>query len=217
MCGKRKRNADESDSLLQFDQHAHRILIGSETEVLYVREANASRIFYTTKCYDERCMNKKNILVASIVIIVIVASVYFWAWKAPNNPPSSTIPVSVSQSEWKTYTNTKYGYILQYPRSVYVQPRLEEERLPLEESFSIEMGMPGGIPPVGITITIWEPYTPKPMDSATIEHNRIVNLDLKSFAETLRQQEIDNKNPNFPNKKVGGLKKLTSPDKKHMQ
>lgn len=57
--------------------------------------------------------------------------------------------------------------------------------MPLEESFSIEMGVPGGVSPVGIMIMVWKSYAPKLMDKATIEHNRIANLDLKSFSKNL--------------------------------
>lgn len=156
-------------------------------------------------------MNKRNALVAGIVAVAIVG-IYFLSEsmksnQQPNGNASST-PVSVSQSDWKTYTNTKYGYVLQYPQNVYVQPRLEEERLPAEESSSIEMGVSGGVPAVGIVITAWRSYTYKPLDKAATEFNRIVSLDLKSFSETLRQQEVDNKNSNFPNKKVGPLEEI---------
>lgn len=157
-------------------------------------------------------MNKKNIFTIGIIVTAMIVSIYFLIEKKTSNQSSnnsaSITPVSVSQSEWKTYTNIKYGYALQYPRSVYIQPKQEEERLPVEESFSIEMGVSGGVPLVGIVITAWKPYTYKPLDKVATEFNRITSLDLKSFSETLRQQEADDKNSNFPNKKVGVLEEV---------
>lgn len=120
----------------------------------------------------------------------------------------STGNATTTQVKWKVYVNTKYGYTLQYPESVYLQVTQDMDPFSVEESASIEMGV-RGTADVGIQITAWAPYTYQTTDKTALEYNRIARLDLKSFSETLRQKEIDDKNPNFPEKRVSALEEIS--------
>ncbi len=152
------------------------------------------------------------IILALIVLLVVGGGAY----------------VYVHTANWKTYTNTKYGYTLSYPGDVSLQPLYEEERLPDTESVAIIIG-PGGTSGVRVGIYTWVTI-PVPdvygdandVDNPNyqiqinrenvediIENNRIVKLDLRSFSEALRQRIVDDKSSNLPNKKVGGLEEIT--------
>ncbi len=158
-------------------------------------------------------MKSKIATIFIIMIVVIVSASLFVRYQSiallEQGFKSTGTATTTTQTKWKVYTNTKYGYTLQYPGIVYFQPKQEEERLPVEESSSIEMGVPGGVPLVGIVITAWAPYTYQTTDKTALEYNRITRLDLKSFAETLRQRFLDDKNSNFPNKKIEALEEIT--------
>lgn len=159
-------------------------------------------------------MKSKNILFLAIVIFFTLVVVYgFLRYRniklleqGFNSTGSAT---TTQQVRWNTYTNTKYGYTLLFPKGSLLGLVQEAEGVPVEESMMIEIGMPGGVPPVGVQITVWEPYTYQTTDKIALEHNRIARLDLKSFSETLRQKFVDDKNPNFPNKKIGDLEETT--------
>ncbi len=156
-------------------------------------------------------MNKKKVFIFSVIIITTVVGLYFSINKKNYENRNTTELVLTPVSDWLLYTNTKYNYVLKYPKNIYIQPVFEEERLPVEESSSIEIFSPGS-KDGGIRILTWELYTYKTVDKESLdynkEHNRITSLDLKSFSEIMRQKEVDDKNPNFPNKTVSELKEI---------
>ncbi len=156
-------------------------------------------------------MNERKTFIFSIIVVVSVVIFYFLTEKLKTNQVSNysaSLKSTVSPvSEWKTYINSKHEYALQYPKDVYIQPIQEMDPFSVEESASIEMGV-RGTGDVGIQITVRVPYTYKITDKESVEYNRIAHLELKSFSETLRQQEVDNKNPNFPNKTVSELEEI---------
>lgn len=145
-------------------------------------------------------MNKQNIIIICIVALIFFVGAYLLMKQGKDNQA----PEHVSQSDWGAYENTKYGYALQYPKEFFAQQVSKTEGLLSEESFSVKVTAPGAVD-TGIVVTVWTPYLSQTADKATLEHNRIVNLDLKSFSETLRQKFIDDKNPNFPNKTMWEL------------
>jgi len=156
-------------------------------------------------------MKSKAITIFVAIIIVVGSMALFARYRNTASLKEGVKSVETAtttvQAKWNVYINTKYGYTLQYPQSVYIQPKQEEERLPTEESASIEMGV-RGTADVGIQIAAWIPYTYQTTDKIALEHNRIIHLDLKSFSEILRQKEADDKNSNFPKKKVGALEEI---------
>ncbi|OHA83000.1 MAG: hypothetical protein A2937_02230 [Candidatus Yonathbacteria bacterium RIFCSPLOWO2_01_FULL_47_33b] len=156
-------------------------------------------------------MKSKTLTIFIAIIVVIISVILFVRYQSiallEHEFKSTGNSATMAQAKWNVYINTKYGYTLQYPQSVYLQPKQEEERLPTEESSSIEMGR-RGTADVGIQISAWTPYTYQVTDKTALEYNRIANLDLKPFAETLRKKFVDDKNPNFPNKNIGGLEEI---------
>lgn len=140
------------------------------------------------------------------LILLIVTSVLAGYYIETNSNPK--IPTGTSQEIWVDYINTKYGYALKHPKDVYVQRVSDMDLAIIEESPSVEMGE-RGTADVGIRITVWEPYAYQATDKAALEYNRIARLDLKSFSQTLRNQFEDDKNQNFPNKKISELEEVT--------
>ena len=154
---------------------------------------------------------KLKIVIIFILIIISAISVLLFA-RYQNilllkHGFKSTGNATTTQVKWKVYANTKYGYTLQYPESVYLQVTQDMDPFSVEGSASIEMGV-RGTADVGIQITAWAPYIYQTTDKTVLEHNRIVRLNLRSFAETLRKKFADDKNPNFPNKKIIELEEI---------
>jgi len=156
-------------------------------------------------------MNKKSIFITGFTIVTVIVGIYFLGGKTANNqPPSnlfSTTPVSVSQSEWKTYENTAYHYSVKYPKTWLVSQVLEEDRKTVEKSRMVELSsdllpvVTGGY----VGITTWDPAEFSGSDQASVEFRQSMSVDLKSFAEATHQKEISERNDILPNKKVGEL------------
>ena len=64
------------------------------------------------------------LLVTLIVVILAAVGVFGWySWnksKTPAVAPAVTPTQTVSTADWKTYTNTKYGYLFKYPSNWFV-------------------------------------------------------------------------------------------------
>lgn len=159
-------------------------------------------------------MSKRNILIPVIIVVIVVAGVYFVVWKTVANQPSSTTPVSVSQSEWKMYENTAYHYSVKYPQTWYAGQVLEEDRKTVEKSRMVELSSArqGGKGYVGITT--WNPSEFNGTDQTSVEFRQSMSIDLKSFAEAARQKKISEKNDILPDKKVGELQDVVFADQK---
>lgn len=119
---------------------------------------------------------------------------------------STTQTTTEPEERWASYTNTTYGYTLKYPSSVTPSAVAPEERLPVEQSFFVVID---GEHHGAITIFARKAFTYNGIAPDALEQNRIANLDIKSFAETLWQKEVSVVNPNFPNRKVGKLEEIT--------
>lgn len=161
---------------------------------------------------------KKSTIILSVIAIFVTTMTLFVAWQ--NSTPSiiellpsanehssatTTVVVSSDESGWKTYENTKYGYTFIYPPEAVVQKVAEMERANMEESNDIDIFIPGDT--TLVRIVAWIPYVTTPQ-TIKKEHNDIIALPLSSFAEILRQWQIEDKNPNIK-KEVGSLEKIT--------
>ena len=120
-------------------------------------------------------------------------------------PLSQVAPATTTQTQesWVAYINSEYHYLVKYPDNAVIQPAEEEERLPVEQSYNIEINMREGRAQIRAWIKV-----PEKQNVEFPEINRLAALDLKSFAQNLRDKEDDH-NPNFPNKKVGELQETT--------
>ncbi len=155
-------------------------------------------------------MKSKNILFFAAIILIALTVVYgFLRYRnlklleqGFNSTGSAT---TTAQANWLTYTNTKYSYALQYQKNGIIQPLAEEERLPIEESGAVGISIPGLAG--GIEIIALVPYYGTSTPSNPF--NESVKGDLLTFAQVSRQKFVDDKNPNFPNKKIGDLEEIT--------
>lgn len=125
-------------------------------------------------------------------------------WLDPIETPA-IISATSSVAQWETYKNTSNHYKIKYPQDGGVQQVEEEERGFLEESMRIIVHGPDS---ATVGITAWNLPRFRAIDESDAEFIRTLSLDIKSFAEIARQKEIGDKNPNFPNKKVGELQEI---------
>lgn len=173
-------------------------------------------------------MNKKNLLIIFVLIVISGITAYFYEKREVRHLKGNELVVRVAdeyektvadieedkklilsqpKTDWKVYENILYKYRVKYPKIVEVQKTQEEERASNEESFEVDFFIPGDRGT--IHIMIWKAYDFPVSDKEGVERNRLAGLDPKSFSEALRQKEIDDKNPYFPNKKVGLLQEIT--------
>lgn len=152
-------------------------------------------------------MQQTYILTVLLFICVGGIALYMYSFlhgsKSVENLTTITATTSVAGDAiiWQKYNNTTYHYSLNYPSSSRVQPIQEMETATATESSAIEISVPG------VQIIIWRKYNG--LEPQTIERNRIISLDLKSFSDILHQKEVADKNPNFPNKKVEDITETT--------
>lgn len=161
------------------------------------------------------------LLLALIAVLLVGGGAYAYMQNKQASQPAVTDSTATATSttdtaSWQTYTNTQYGYTLNYPEDVLLQPVAEEERLPVTESGSIVMGL-GGTSGVRVGIYAWVsvPVGINTVDNpnyeinkGTIENNQIIKLDLRSFSKALRQRVVDDKNSSLPNKNIGELEEI---------
>lgn len=149
-------------------------------------------------------------VIVGIVTAAVVMGAYFLAWKTEKGQSSSTIPISTSQSDWKTYENTAYHYNIKYPKTWYVGQVLEEDRKTVEQSRMVELAssFPSEKRNGYVGITTWDPAEFNGSDQAGIEFRQSISVDLKSFAEAIRQRKISETNDILPNKKVSELREV---------
>lgn len=69
-------------------------------------------------------MNKKgftNIILVIIIVVLVGLVGYFTLVRKPETSPITSMPPSASEeTDWKIYTNRKYGYSIRYPSSWYI-------------------------------------------------------------------------------------------------
>ena len=153
-------------------------------------------------------MKKQNIVILGVIVAVI--SMYFLlnrgeGLQSLKNPPLIEHPLA-SQSEWKTYENTAYHFTVKYPQTGFVRKASEADPTHDEKSTGIEIYTPDGH---RVSIKTFDPNR-----GLGSEKEQIITSGVKFFAETAHQKEISDKNQNFPNKKVGGLKEIIFVNKK---
>ena len=124
---------------------------------------------------------KKTLLV--LLILIVYSSIFYFYCRpslAPTHPttnPVATTTVSASQSDWKTYGNTAFGYRIQYPNGVTVEPLDRYDyTTPISEKGEVSVGT--------VNIVIWRDAGTTGFSVA--ENKKLVSLNLKSFAEAIR-------------------------------
>ncbi len=139
--------------------------------------------------------DKKMILV--IIVALIVLPIVFFKLR----------PEISDNQNWKTYANIAYGYSIIYPENAEIAKVSEEEQGPAEQSEAVYVQIPGaGGMKFAVTAYLPYKYAPEPLAE---EQRSFIALPLPQFAETIRQLQINDNNPNTRDKKVGELKEIT--------
>lgn len=112
----------------------------------------------------------------------------------------------VDTSNWKTYTNTIYGYELKYPADMKVDYVGEYATIPVEQSDDPMIYFPGGPTEFGVTAYLSDTSHNSP---AIRERNNLITLPLPQFSEEIRQMQVNDKNIHVLNKQIGELKEIT--------
>lgn len=106
--------------------------------------------------------------------------------------------ISLATSTWKVFGNTKYGYVISYPSESGVSTDNDYAN-DLREEKEIGFYIPGRFPLVGVDVTVY----PNPSSSEVADE-----LNLKSYAESMRVLQINNRDPEYlANQKTEEMKR----------
>lgn len=147
----------------------------------------------------------KKTLIYAIALILIGLAIFF-IWKQ-NRVPSVGINndnADLQEEEWLSYENTVYKYKFSYPGNALVTNAQEMDSRPTNESNDIQIFIPGSVTSVSIFAFTKDQslYAILAPDQTGINSNSL----LKDIADKVRKNQIDDKNPNIQNKKVGDMK-----------
>lgn len=156
----------------------------------------------------------RTFFIATLIVVGTVSSLVWQKNNIKNNVPLNVgiLPVNSATTSsddigtWKTYDNTAFYYNLKYPQNSIIAPIQEMETPTTTESSAIEIFTPGSSI-TGIRIIVWRKYLGN-QNYEREAHNHLISLDLESFAKKLRQNDINDKNPNFLNKKISEVQTL---------
>lgn len=149
------------------------------------------------------CKHKGNRAILVLIIIIAIGASGLLIWKVSERNNDSQMPPVSQNINWITYNNVAHGYKISYPQEIIVAPVAEMDSRPIDKIDDIEFFIPGKITALFITVLV--PYTNASKTIAT-ERTKLINLPLQQYAETLRQYQIEDKNPTIQNKQVGDLK-----------
>lgn len=119
-------------------------------------------------------------------------------------------------NDWSIFKNIKYHYLISYPSSVVIGTN-NDYATKLTEEKSIYFFIPGKTSLTGIDVEIIEPWEEKYYETRTMdsekkffeENKKIISLDLKSYAEYIRNQQVNEKNPYENQKIIGELQEIS--------
>lgn len=149
--------------------------------------------------------SKVNYLCIILIIIAVIVAGYFIYI---NLISPKQIDTSVNDTKLLTYTNTKYGYTLNYPENALLQKTYEMESGPDSESRAIQIG--GGNTYIDIEYSPMNPTISEAVNgTADKEYERRSKLDLKSYVNEIRNNMINKDDINFSNVSVSDLKEIT--------
>jgi hypothetical protein len=140
-----------------------------------------------------------------LIVIIALGVLALVSWQGLKEK-SATPPPVVQNQNWKTYTNTSYGYSVSYPTEANIVPRSEEDSTPIEQINDLDFGIPGTGTSFSIRVIL--PYKYAPKDLAD-ERLRLATTSLDQFAKMLYQYQIEEKNPNMKDKEIGKLEEIT--------
>lgn len=108
-------------------------------------------------------------------------------------------PISLATSTWKKFENTKYGYAISFPSESSISTSNDYAN-DLRNEKDISFYLPGRFPLVGVDAII---YPNSPSSEVAGE------LDLKSYAESVRMLQVNNRDPEyFKSQKTDEMKRV---------
>lgn len=154
----------------------------------------------------------KKILFFAVAAIFMIGGVLFFNranFHAQKTPP---LPIKETERhEWKIYENTAYGYSLKYPSDTLIVNTAEMNPRSINKSEDIQIFVPGIHDIIAVSVMI--PFKNAPEDIAS-EREKLLALPLRSFAEEIRKNQINDANPYLKNRKVGELKEISVKEQK---
>lgn len=147
-------------------------------------------------------MSKQKVLFVSFLFLLMIGGVVLYrSLRMPTEKCDPFITtqdcqqISLATSTWKVFENTKYGYAISFPSESSISTSNDyADDLRTEED--IGFYLPGRFPLIGVDATI---YPNPPSFEAADE------LDLKSYAESVRTLQVNFPNPNHKDRNVGEL------------
>lgn len=159
----------------------------------------------------------KKILGIVLIFSSIAIGLFFYASKKEIQQPTyvnQSLPDSIIKrpvAEWKTYTNRPFLYEVKYPPNIVVHTidlygEISDTK---EVLFSGDKG--------SFVVQVERPLFHRDYAleknslnrAQTKERYETLSLGIEAFSKKIWQEQIDDKNPNIRNKKVGELQKTT--------
>ncbi len=138
-------------------------------------------------------MNRQYTFSIGVIAVIVIVGLYFLIWGTANNQSSSnsasTTPVSVSQSDWKTYENTRYDYEILYPKGIQLGSVQEEDRATAQTTAELSAGNIE-IAAGGSLLSVFQ-------SNPSLDRGNLSDKDAASLAQTLWQSEKDDPNTNI--------------------
>jgi len=131
----------------------------------------------------------KNKLIFSLVTILVITSGFF-LWDKIFTAVVKNIPSTIPPSpvDWKTFTNTRFGYSIEY--SSLVQIMSGTDGADPQTDSAADFFIPG------------ESQFTVGVQSTSVNH---ISSNLKTYIETIYQDQVSDSNPSIKNKQVGPL------------
>jgi hypothetical protein len=130
------------------------------------------------------------LLVGIIVIALIGGGVYYLGTKNTSTPAQNQIAATPTPSHlkepasnWKTYTNTQYGYSIKYPANAnFSEETFTQSQFYGKSLGAIHIGIPAKNPnkesPTSkiVNVYIWNSSTDQPLYSAAMKHGKYIDI-----------------------------------------
>lgn len=117
-------------------------------------------------------------------------------------------PISLATSTWQVFENTKYSYAISYPPGGSINSR-DDYVDDISKAEAVYFSIPGRFTLGGVDATLYPNY---PLSDAPSK-----DLDLKSYAESLRMLQVNYPNPNYKDQEIGEIKETTIDGRKSYQ
>lgn len=149
---------------------------------------------------------RKAILYIGLTILAVLAVFLVWKYGASDkqtNNDSTSIDTQIEN--WKAYENTVYQYKFSYPNNALIANTQEMNPYPVSQSNDIQVFIPGKI----TFVSIFAFSKGQSTASISVPGEFVIdNLSIEELAKKIHQNQIDDKNPNMRDKRVGELREV---------